>query len=265
MIKNDFKCWLHDLNSEDCCQLGKDASIDINGCPACQTNCVNFSRIYAMLKSADIPDIFWNTKDTTLRATNQDLTSFRTLKTIEEDIVDFVNSGTNLYIYSSNFSNGKTSWATRLGKNLIKHISFTCCDENLIRYVYFPDYVFRHNVNMHYSFENKNRVDFLDYTKSLSKVKLVIWDNYGYDSGTLGENVILNSIIQTRLNSKLSNIFVSYKNPEDISNAIYNKDDLRSNNLKRCDMRVIDSSICVKLFGESQRNRKALSFRTLIE
>ena len=113
---------------------------------------------------------------------------------------------------------------------------------------------------MHYSFENKNRVDFLDYTKSLSKVKLVIWDNYGYDSGTLGENVILNSIIQTRLNSKPSNIFVSYKNPEDISNAIYNKDDLRSNNLKRCDMRVIDSSICVKIFGESQRNHKTLSF-----
>ena len=43
-----------------------------------------------------------------------DIKSFTRLAEIEQNICDFVEEGKNLYLYSTNTGNGKTSWALRL-------------------------------------------------------------------------------------------------------------------------------------------------------
>lgn len=51
-----------------------------------------------------------------------DTEQFQLLKTIENNILEFVNNGKNLYIHSRNCGNGKTSWAIRLLQTYINKI-----------------------------------------------------------------------------------------------------------------------------------------------
>lgn len=47
----------------------------------------------------------------------EDRPAFIELKEIKDDILNFVNNGENLYIYSKNLGNGKTTWAIKLMMN----------------------------------------------------------------------------------------------------------------------------------------------------
>ena len=43
-----------------------------------------------------------------------DLEQFKQLAAIEQDIVNFIKEGKNLYLHSANCGNGKSSWSVRL-------------------------------------------------------------------------------------------------------------------------------------------------------
>ena len=51
----------------------------------------------------------------------RDDVSFERLSNIEKNIVDYVQKGNNLYMYSKNPGNGKTSWAFRLLRSYINN------------------------------------------------------------------------------------------------------------------------------------------------
>ena len=55
-------------------------------------------------------------------ADGTDRIEFQKLSSIQKNILDFVNNGDNLYIYSIQAGNGKTSWAIRLLQSYFKKI-----------------------------------------------------------------------------------------------------------------------------------------------
>lgn len=55
-------------------------------------------------------------------ADGTDRSEFQKLSSIQKNILDFVNNGDNLYIYSIQAGNGKTSWAIRLLQSYFKKI-----------------------------------------------------------------------------------------------------------------------------------------------
>lgn len=52
----------------------------------------------------------------------RDKDAFIRLKKIEDDIVNFVTGGYNVYIHSQNCGNGKTSWALRFAQSYLNRI-----------------------------------------------------------------------------------------------------------------------------------------------
>lgn len=48
-------------------------------------------------------------QDISLRPVKEDVETFKELQDIKNNIVDFVNQGKNLFIYSSSVGNGKTT------------------------------------------------------------------------------------------------------------------------------------------------------------
>ena len=62
-------------------------------------------------------------KDIELIPSKEDEGIFIELNNIKNNIVDFVNEGNNLLIYSSNVGNGKTTFATKILKQYILNVS----------------------------------------------------------------------------------------------------------------------------------------------
>lgn len=77
----------------------------------CSDSCIRYSEMKYLMDNSGIPEKRQYPDE--LIADN-DLQSFLKLADIKDDIVNFVNSGENLYICSKFTGNGKTSWAIKL-------------------------------------------------------------------------------------------------------------------------------------------------------
>lgn len=78
----------------------------------CTNSCLRFIEMKNLMDSSDIPP----TKQMPVRLSPEDcdFQAFVELNDIKTDIVDFVSSGQNLYLWSEHTGNGKTSWALKL-------------------------------------------------------------------------------------------------------------------------------------------------------
>lgn len=93
-MKNE-KCWYKDV-----CTI------------ECTNSCLRYIEMKFLMDNSDIPP----TKQIPDKLTPevQDLDAFTKLNELKLDIVDFVTSGKNLYLWSEHTGNGKTSWALKL-------------------------------------------------------------------------------------------------------------------------------------------------------
>lgn len=73
------------------------------------------------LNNANIPKRYLN--DIDLFPSKEDENTFIELNEIKNNVIDFVNNGNNLLIYSSNVGNGKTTFATKILKQYINNVS----------------------------------------------------------------------------------------------------------------------------------------------
>ena len=101
-------CWL----KNECKQLHCN---DSNGC------LIQYKLNY-LYEEAGIPVDKRKTQELFTDADGTDRNEFIKLKNIQDNILDFVKEGNNLYIHSIQAGNGKTSWALRLAQCYIKKI-----------------------------------------------------------------------------------------------------------------------------------------------
>ena len=70
-----------------------------------------------------------------------DAEAFKTLSSFQNNILDFVNNGTNVYIHSTNCGNGKTSWALRLAQAYLNKIWYNSNLECKVLFINVPRFL----------------------------------------------------------------------------------------------------------------------------
>ena len=202
----------------------------------CFNNCIRFSEMQYLMESARIPK--GNQFKNELIPSPIDIENFKFLLEIKKDIVNFVKNGENLYIFSKNFGNGKTTWAIKLMQNYFNQI---WAGNGFIQrglFIHVPSFLTKFKEVI-----NKKDEEFEEMKKQLLEVDLVIWDDIAAGKLTDYDHTnLLTYIDQRKLNGK-SNIYTGNLNEEELIEALGNR--LKS--------RVWNCSTIVCLQGNDRR------------
>ena len=203
----------------------------------CTPTCMRYLEFNYLLKSSNIPKV--KQKVNRLTPDSCDVLSFEMLARIRDNIVQFVNSGRNLYIYSDVCGNGKTTWAIKL---MLQYFNEIWVGNGFVRRGLFINTpTFLSTCKLTISSPDKS---FDELREDLTKVDLVIFDDIA--STKLSEydyNTLLNYIDQRVLN-EMSTIYTGNVKPKDMHNYLGN----------RLASRICNSnSTCIELKGRDMR------------
>jgi DNA replication protein DnaC len=167
-----------------------------------------------------------------------DLEQFKQLAAIENNIVNFINEGKNLYLHSANCGNGKSSWSIRLAQAYFNKIWARTEGKCRVLFISVPRYLLAIKDNI----SNKNT--YAEYIKeNVLEADLVIFDDIAAKMGSEFELTHLLNIIDNRISLGKSNIYTSNLNRQQLYNALG----------ERLTSRVANMSIDIELRGADKR------------
>ena len=202
----------------------------------CNKNCIRYMEMDYLIANSNIPKGKQFKQE--LRPDKIDEPSFDLLLEIKNDIINFVENGENLYIYSERFGNGKTSWAIKIMQNYFNKIWLGNGFKIRGLFIHVPTFLTRFKEVI-----NKKDEEFEEMKNILSDVDLVIWDDIA--TGKLSEydhSNLLTYIDQRKLNGK-SNIFTGNLNEQELEIAVG----------KRLKSRIWNASTNIHLQGSDRR------------
>ena len=168
----------------------------------------------------------------------EDLDSFVRLKSVKDDIINFVDNGCSLYLFSTNTGNGKTAWAIKL---LLKYFDEVWCGNG-----FKPRGVFI-NVPNFLRMVTENVMnptpEFIELKRLIAEVDLVVWDDIGATKLSDYDHKNLLSFIDQRVLSEKSNIYTGNLPGDALPEALG----------QRLASRVYNESSVVELFGQDRR------------
>lgn len=171
----------------------------------------------------------------------KDEVAFTRLVEIEGNISNFVNEGKNLYIYSCNCGNGKTSFAFRMLRSYINQQWLNKEMHPIVMFISVPRFLLELKANI------SKRSEYIeDIENNIFDCDLVVWDDIGNKMGTEFEVTHLLNLIDTRINLNKSNIYTSN----------LGKDDLHTTLGDRLYSRIYNYSECIELVGKDKRGIK---------
>ena len=204
----------------------------------CSENCIRYKLMYSLFKQSNLPEALWNYKE--LICHEKDLQVYKQLQAKSDAILNFIEAGNNLYIYSENCGNGKTTWAIRLMYSYFDKIWHKSCFDCKALFVSVPKFLY--NCKRSISQDVKG---FEELCNLISEVDLVIWDDIGEMKASDYEHQILFQYIDDRINSKKSNIYTSNKNKEQLEDVLG----------VRLASRIYNCSECIEFVEEDKRGK----------
>lgn len=180
----------------------------------CNENCIRYKLMKSLFSQSQLPEVRWSYVDLVANVYGDALV-FQKLSEISYNIVDHVKSGSNLYLFSENCGNGKTSWAIRLMYSYFDKIWHKSCFDCKALYVDVPKFLY--NCKQSISLEIKG---FDDFCALIPTVDLVIWDDIGVSKITDFEHQILFRYIDERISGGKSNIYTSNKNKQELAEVV---------------------------------------------
>ena len=204
----------------------------------CTENCIRYKLMYSLFKQSNLPEALWDYKSLTCE--DKDYRAFKELQTKSDAILNFIANGNNLYIYSENCGNGKTTWAIRLMYSYFDKIWHKSCFDCKALFVSVPKFLY--NCKRSISQDVKG---FEELCNLISEVDLVIWDDIGEMKASDYEHQILFQYIDDRINSKKSNIYTSNKNKEQLEDVLG----------VRLASRIYNCSECIEFVEEDKRGK----------
>ena len=204
----------------------------------CTENCIRYKLMYSLFKQSNLPEALWDYKSLTCE--DKDYQAFKELQTKSDAILNFIENGNNLYIYSENCGNGKTTWAIRLMYSYFDKIWHKSCFDCKALFVSVPKFLY--NCKRSISQDVKG---FEELCNLISEVDLVIWDDIGEMKASDYEHQILFQYIDGRINSKKSNIYTSNKNKEQLEDVLG----------VRLASRIYNCSECIEFVEEDKRGK----------
>lgn len=149
--------------------------------------------------------------NTSLFAEDVDTIEYTELNNIKNNIVDFVKSGNNIFIYSIICGNGKTAWSIKLMQEYINRIWINSPLKCRALFINVPKFF----LSLKDKISNKN--DYASFIlDNVNDADLVVWDDIATKCITEYESEYLLSILDNRINNKKSNIFTSNMNEKAI-------------------------------------------------
>lgn len=204
----------------------------------CSENCIRYKLMYSLFKQSNLPEALWDYKE--LICHEKDLQVYTKLQSKSDAILNFIEEGNNLYIYSENCGNGKTTWAIRLMYSYFDKIWHKSCFDCKALFVSVPKFLY--NCKRSISQDIKG---FEELCNLISDVDLVIWDDIGEMKASDYEHQILFQYIDDRINSKKSNIYTSNKNKGQLEDVLG----------VRLASRIYNCSECIEFLEEDKRGR----------
>lgn len=176
VLKDD--CWYKDICTYQQC-----------------TNCIRYSEMKYLMENSGLP----KRKQCPIALDgSRDLKSFQLLAEIKNDIVNFVNNGESLYIFSEYTGNGKTSWAIKL---LLKYFDCIWAGNGFRVRGYF-----QHVPTLFSTLKDFSKShEALKHT--LETVDLVVWDDIASTKLSDYDMQQLLIIIDSRVSEGLANIY----------------------------------------------------------
>ena len=209
----------------------------------CPNTCLRYLEMRFLLNSSGIPKS--KQKINKLIASPLDYKAYETLSNIRENILDFTKHGRQLYIYSDNCGNGKTTWSIKL---MLQYFNEVWAGNGFIErglFINVPVFITSLKNNISNKDENLSKV-----LELIPKVDLVIWDDIATDYLTPYEHGMLLSYIDQRNLSDKSNIFTGNVKPDRLVSKVGERLSSR-----------IKSGILIELKGGDARNGSAPDFK----
>ena len=139
-----------------------------------------------------------------LDADGTDRDEFNRLKSIEDNIEKFVETGTNLYIHSPISGNGKTEWSLRLLQSYISKIWFKSDLRCRVLFINVPRYL----ISLKESITTPS--EYVEHIKkNIFSADIVVFDEIGIKAATTFEFENLLNFINTRIDLGKSNIYTT--------------------------------------------------------
>ena len=167
----------------------------------CYKMCGKLNEIDLLFYNANIPRAFL--QPMLLYPGIDDTDIFEILNEIKINIIEYVQNGLNITIYSHKRGNGKTSWAIKILQNFLHHIWSEPGSRTRGLYVDVPEYF--SELKAEFDSKEKNAKEF---ARDIDNADLVIFDNIDVVRLSEWERNVMNQHIRKRINNKLSNIFI---------------------------------------------------------
>ena len=204
----------------------------------CNEFCERYVKLNYLFNASLIPEKALKPTSLYIDSDGCDREAFEYLKSIQDNIVDCVDDGINLYLYSSTPGNGKTSWGLRLLKSYIYSIWHTSNLEPKAMFINVPRYLLELKANI------SEKSEYIEHIKNhIMDCDLIIWDDIATKSATEFEHEHLLNMIDYRLYTKKSNIFTSNILPNDLDEMLGS----------RLASRIINESRLIQFNGKDKR------------
>lgn len=211
----------------------------------CNCGCAWYNNFYYLVGLANLPKALTYPENQILKP-GKDANEYRYLSGIKDNIVDWVEGGNNLLLYSATCGNGKTTWAIKLMCKYFSTIAFregshydqTCRG----LYINMDEFIFDWKRNI-----DKKDARFSQIVDLIPTVDLVIWDDIGNSKLSEYDHSVLYGIINKRIAAGKANIFTS--------NRI--DDDMVANIGYRLGSRIIETSDIVEFINPGMRQPKS--------
>lgn len=181
-----------------------------NQAPAnCNNSCLRFLEMSFLLSESNIPEDKWAPVKL---AAGLDLANFKYLASLKDNIEDWVINGNNLYIYSDNFGNGKTSWAIKL---MLAYFDKIWAGNGFRRrglFVSVPAFLTRNREII-----GSPDPEFVKLRDSIAECDLVIWDDIASTKLSDFDHSALLTQIDQRILAERSNIYTGNAGEDNIS------------------------------------------------
>lgn len=167
-----------------------------------------------------------------------DKQEFNKLKSIEENIEKFVETGTNLYIHSPISGNGKTEWALRLLQSYVSKIWFKSDLRCRVLFINVPRYL----ISLKESITTPS--EYVDHVKKhIFDADIVVFDEIGIKAATTFEFENLLNFINTRIDLGKSNIYTSNLTAQELNERLGS----------RLYSRILNMSVDIEFKGADKR------------
>ena len=207
--------------------------------PECNPGCIRYMEMDYLMQNSGIPRN--RQYAVSLTPSKPDIKSFISLKEIKDDMIEFVKNGENVYIYSDNFGNGKTTWAIKLMQQFFDDVWAGNGFRSRGIFIHVPTFITKIKEGI-----SRRDEDFETLKSRLLKVDLVIWDDIAATKLSDYDHTNLLTYIDQRKLNQLSNIYTGNLGHKDLQDALGN----------RLASRVWNDSTPIRFIGADRRGIK---------